>query len=206
MIESHSHITDHSTAENPDADIWQRLKRGDRRSLEIIYKQNVRALYLYGRKFSSDQQLIEDCIQEVFMTLWERRFVIGDTDAIKPYILTSLRRRMIRVTSKNHILIDRNFEIEEYDFNLEFNPEEKLISAEDNREMIKKLSEELNALSKKQQEVVYLKYHCGLNYEEIADVMSINYQSARNLMHKALTLLRKEFLQLLLVLSFLEVE
>lgn len=186
-----------------DTEIWQKLKNSDNQALKLIYDQHIKILYLYGRRFSKDKGVIEDCIQELFMTLWERRFIIGDTDAIRPYLLTSLRRRMIRVTSKNHIKIDRNFEIEKYDFNIEFSSEERLINDEDSTELISKLSTELNKLSKKQQEVIYLKYHCGLGYEEIADVMAINYQSARNLMHKSLLLLRKQFSHFLIILSIL---
>ncbi|MFY0651704.1 MAG: sigma-70 family RNA polymerase sigma factor [Cyclobacteriaceae bacterium] len=202
---AYSHIESAQFENVSDQEIWDKLRASDRKALKYIYDQNVKLLYLYGQKFSTDQGLVEDCIQELFMTIWERRFVLGHTNAIRPYILTSLRRRMIRATSQNHIQIDRNFEIEEYDFNLEFNAEEKLILAEDNTALIEKLSMELNKLTNKQQEVVYLKYHCGLGYEEIAEVMSINYQSARNLMHKALTILRKEFLMLFLMLSPLHI-
>jgi len=202
-MEAHSTINHSKPEVFSDAEIWQRLKKSDSQALKLIYHQHIKILYLYGGRFSKDKGVIEDCIQELFMTLWERRFIIGNTDAIRPYLLTSLRRRMIRVTSKNHIRIDRNFEIEKYDFNIEFSSEEKLINSEDNIEVIKKLSKELNKLTKKQQEVVYLKYHCGLGYEEIADIMTINYQSARNLMHKSLLLLRKQFPQILILLSLL---
>ncbi|MEQ6119493.1 sigma-70 family RNA polymerase sigma factor [Reichenbachiella sp. MALMAid0571] len=202
-MEAHSTIHHSATEGTSDVEIWQKLKKSDSQALKLIYNQHIKILYMYGGKFSKDKEVIEDCIQELFMTIWERRFIIGDTDAIRPYLLTSLRRRMIRVTSKNHIKIDRNFEIEKYDFNIEFGSEEKLINSEDNAELINKLSNELNKLTKKQQEVIYLKYHCGLSYEEIADVMTINYQSARNLMHKSLLLLRKQFSQLLLILSLL---
>tara|TARA_R110002096_G_scaffold53070_1_gene137968 strand:- start:142 stop:750 length:609 start_codon:yes stop_codon:yes gene_type:complete len=199
-----AYSTIHHSAEGiSDVEIWQRLKKSDNQALKLIYNQHIKVLYLYGGKFSKNREVIEDCIQELFMTLWERRFIIGDTDAIRPYLLTSLRRRMIRVTSKNHIRIDRNFEIEKYDFNIEFSSEEQLINDEDSTELINKLSTELNKLTKKQQEVIYLKYHCGLGYEEIADVMAINYQSARNLMHKSLLLLRKQFSQLLIFSSIL---
>ncbi|MEQ9289110.1 MAG: sigma-70 family RNA polymerase sigma factor [Cyclobacteriaceae bacterium] len=197
------HITTPQTGKMSDAEVWQKLKGDDKTALEYIYNQNIEVLYRYGHKFSNDRGLIEDCIQEVFLTLWERRFVIGDTDAIKPYILTALRRRMIRATSKNHIRIDRNFEIEEYDFHMEYNPEEKLIMTQDDEGKIKRLSDELNKLTIKQQEVVYLRYHCELNYEEIAGIMAISYQSARNLMFKTLKLLRKQFLQLLLIFGLL---
>ena len=196
----YSYRTDHSF----DKEIWQKLKQGEKGALQHIYDQNIKLLYSYGYKFCTDRELLEDCIQEVFMTLWERRSVVGDTDSIRPYLLTSLRRRIIRTVSRNHIQIDRNFEIDKYDFNIDFNPEKKLISSEDSKYLIEKINRELNQLTKKQQEVVYLKFHCGLSYSEIAEIMTIKYQSVRNLMHKTLRLLRNKFTNLTFMLSLLQ--
>lgn len=174
-----------------DVEIWRRLKLGDRGALDFIFNQHVEILYLYGSKFSSDVQLVEDCIQEVFLTLWNRRLVLSDTDTIRPYLFTALRRRIIKVVSGNKIVINRDFEIENYNFILEFSAEEKLMSKQDELAKIKSLTTVLNRLSQKQREVLYLKYYSDLNYFEIASVMSINYQSVRNLMHKAIKALRR---------------
>ncbi|MFZ4581367.1 MAG: RNA polymerase sigma factor, partial [Paludibacter sp.] len=51
------------------------------------------------------------------------------------------------------------------------------------KELIKKLYSELN---KNQQEAIYHRYVEGLSCEEIADLMHINYQSAKNLIHRAI--------------------
>jgi DNA-directed RNA polymerase specialized sigma24 family protein len=38
----------------------------------------------------------------------------------------------------------------------------------------------------KTKEALYLRYHQGLNVEQIADMLDVNYQSANNLLHRAL--------------------
>ncbi len=188
------HRTNHGELSRlADAEIWQKLKSGDRAALDFIFNQHIEILYVYGSKFSTNVQLVEDCIQDVFLTLWNRRLVLSDTDTIRPYLLTSLRRRIIKAVSGNRIIIDRNFEIENYNFLLEFSAEEKLVQKQDDLARVKKLSLLLNKLSQKQKEVLYLKYFGKLNYFEIAEVMDINYQSVRNLTHKALKTLKTHF-------------
>ena len=48
----------------------------------------------------------------------------------------------------------------------------------------------LEGLTKRQQEILYLKYYNDLDYHAIGEIMDLNYQSARNLAFRALEALR----------------
>ena len=61
----------------------------------------------------------------------------------------------------------------------------------------------LNRLSKRQREALYLRFFDGFSYERIAEVMSLNTQSIRNLIFNALKVLRKAMLVSLSLLYFL---
>ncbi len=49
----------------------------------------------------------------------------------------------------------------------------------------------LNSLPKRQKEVLHLKYYEELIFEEVAQVIHLNYQSVLNHIHRALTNLRR---------------
>ena len=49
----------------------------------------------------------------------------------------------------------------------------------------------LAGLSKRQQEVIYLRYYVDADIEEIAEIMSVNRQSVYNLLHDSLKKLKK---------------
>jgi RNA polymerase sigma factor (sigma-70 family) len=49
----------------------------------------------------------------------------------------------------------------------------------------------LSQLSSRQKEAIFLKYNFGLDYEEVSKVLNINYQSARNLIHRGISRIRK---------------
>jgi RNA polymerase sigma-70 factor (ECF subfamily) len=50
---------------------------------------------------------------------------------------------------------------------------------------------EIEQLPTRQQEVLYLKYFEGMDYEEISQIMSVNYQVVRNYAYRGLSRLRK---------------
>jgi RNA polymerase sigma-70 factor (ECF subfamily) len=49
----------------------------------------------------------------------------------------------------------------------------------------------INQLSNRQKEIVYLKLYQQLSYEEVSEIMQINYQAARNLFYQAIKSLRE---------------
>ena len=150
-------------------------------------------LYQYGFKFTNDHKQIEDCIQDLFLDLWEKRAGLGETDNIKPYLLTAFRRKLVRALSKNNITIDRNFTLENYNFIITASAESYLTDKEAEAALISTVANHLSKLPKKQREVLYLRYYCELGYDEIASVMNISYQSARNLMYKAIKTMKRYF-------------
>ncbi len=48
----------------------------------------------------------------------------------------------------------------------------------------------LGRLSNRQREIIYLKYYQNLSYEEVSEIMNINYQVARNLLYQAIKSLK----------------
>jgi len=173
-----------------DQEIWQQLKRGDKSALEMIYREHIDALISYGLKFTSDQQIVEDAIQDLFIDIWRRKDTIGDTDAIRPYLLVSIRRRIVKILSrKNKHQVD--ISPDEVDFEVELAVDEIISMDEEADIRSQKIKQAFTQLSARQKEILYLKYYQNLDYDKICEVMDINYQSARNLVAKGIRALKK---------------
>ena len=168
---------------NPN-ELWSQLKAGDKNALEQIYRGHVDLLFKYGCRFSNNTQLVEDCVQDLFMEIWRNRKGLSQTDSIKRYLLASIRRKIIKHLEKGKKLVST----EDHDpsFELEIAIEERLIDAETKIALSQQLKKAFDSLSKRQKEAVYLKYYAGLDYEDIVTVMDIGYQSLRNLVSNAL--------------------
>ena len=74
-------------------------------------------------------------------------------------------------------------------------PEE--IFSEDQK---KELSRAMKTLTSRQREAIYLRYIREISIEDIAAMLNMNYQSARNLIHRSIQKLRKELLTAIFIL------
>ena len=84
-----------------DEEVWGIFKSGNEEALGFIYRSNISILYKYGNKFSSNGQLVEDCIQDLFLTIWKNRENLSATNSIKLYLLGALRKKLIRYAEKD---------------------------------------------------------------------------------------------------------
>jgi RNA polymerase sigma factor (sigma-70 family) len=186
-----------------DPELWQAFKSGSREAFAQIYNQHIQDLLSYGYRVTSDRQLIKDSVQDLFLHIWRNREKLADTDSIRFYLYRSLRNRIIRNSERNnHTAIDSAGLFENIIGELSF--EDDLIANEQLTEQHLRLKHAIQQLPKRQQEIIQLRYYHDFSLEEISEMMDINNQSVRNLLHRAITELRQHFILLgWLVLSFL---
>lgn len=169
--------------------IWKKFKRGNQSAFSTVYHHFYPSLYFFAVKATVHPEIAQECVQELFVTLWSSRKRLGDVAEIKPYLFKSLRRIIHRyAVSRTH----RTPLAEEDYCALTFSPEDFLIQAEEDTYRQHTLAEMLNQLPARQREAVYLKYYEGLTYSQIAEVLHINYQSVVNLIYQAFQQLRKQ--------------
>lgn len=189
------------TEEFDDSLLWQAFKRGERTAFESLLNHYYPILLNYGFRFYRDKEFVKDCVHDLMIEIWSRREHLGDVVSIKTYLLQALRKNIIRESSRLKWFRDAEKISDEHDFDVEFNVETYLISREIENEYLQKLQSELSKLTKRQREAIYLKFTQNLSYEEIANIMAINYRSAINLIHEAIKAIRQNWF-LILFLSF----
>ncbi len=170
--------------------LWKCLIASEEAALDGLMQLFFEELFHYGTKFSRDDDLIKDCIQDLFLDLWERRHTLRKDVLVKPYLLVALRRRIHRVWQMNQLKTDLTIQP---DFSAEFTVEEHIIYSEQTRFIARQMQQLLDALPARQKEVIYLKYFQELDREQIASVMNITLQSVSNLLQEALRKLRGQW-------------
>jgi len=171
-----------------DTLLWQRFRIGDSAAFDQLVKLHYRTLFRYGTRLDRDDEYVKDCIQDVFVELWQRRKTVSDTSFVPFYLLKSLRRRIFRGRARWGW--DWESLQDDYHFEVEFSMETQLITREASAEQIQQLERLLNGLSPRQKEVVFLKFYQNLTHEQIAEMMAVNRQSVYNILHEALQRLR----------------
>jgi len=173
------------------AAIWmQRLQQNDERALASLMEMYYDDLYNYASRFAKDDGLIKDCIQEVFISLWQRRETVGTILSPKYYFLRAIKNKILKSLHKNNRTATSALLQSEYDFYHEFSIERVIIERQVSEEKAEKLRKTLSLLSKRQKEIIYLKYYQYLDHGQIAELMSLSSQSVYNLLHEAIHKLR----------------
>ncbi len=185
-----------TTTATDDKILWDRLKGGEVSALGQLYERYVRVLYSYGKKIGHYDKLVEDSIQDLFVDLWQSRERLGEVETARFYLFRSLRRRLYKSSLKKEALgeeIDESFPA----IGQALSQEEAIILEEQSERNAQLLNDLIRNLPVRQSEALLLYYYQDFTYEEIASLMAINEQSARNLVQRALHKLKKDMLPFL---------
>jgi RNA polymerase sigma factor (sigma-70 family) len=167
--------------------IWNDFKNGEKYALSHIYYQHVKQLYSYGRKFTRDEEIVKDTIQDLFFDLIRTRENLGNTDNIRFYLMKSFRRKLTLNLKKVLNLSDNH----EPGLQITYSVEEDFIYQETVSKKEQRIQQGLKELAPKQREILYYRYTCELEYDQICEMMSLKYDSARKLTYRALQALKK---------------
>src|SRR6185503_5953777 len=168
-------------------DLLKRLQQNDSGALAALMGLYYDDLHNYGARFTTDDALVKDCIQEIFISLWQRRETADTILSPKFYLLRATKNKILKSLHKNN---HTAFPTKEYDFSYELSIEQIIIEKQVNEEKVQKLRKTLELLSKKQKEIIYLKYYHHLDPTQIADLMNVTRQTVYNLLHETLHKLR----------------
>ena len=168
-------------------DLLKRLQRNDAEALASLMWLYYDDLHNYGARFTTDKALVKDCIQEIFISLWQRRETADTILSPKFYLLRAIKNKILKSLHKNN---HSDFLNNEYYFSYELSIEQIIIERQVNEEKVQKLRKTLELLSKKQKEIVYLKYYHHLDHTQIAELMNVTRQTVYNLLHETLNKLR----------------
>lgn len=187
---------------NTDTKYWKAFQAGDRSAFAFLLDQYYQDLLKYGRRLVQNEDLAKDCLHDLFVNLWSHRKQLDLPISIKAYLLSSYRRELLKTKRRNFWSISKA-DINEYsELDVQFNIESYLIENEIENETLLKLKQNLSNLSKRQREVLFLRFNEELEYESISKIMNINQHSAINLVYEALKILRKNWVLVTLITLF----
>ncbi|MDJ1504415.1 RNA polymerase sigma factor [Xanthocytophaga agilis] len=183
-----------------DEVLFQHLQNGDSDAFAELYRRYVKVLYNYAYRLSGSKDKAQDAVQDTFVEIWNRRESIGKIQNAKAYLLSCTRRRLTLVVQEHNFVSSLSVSESYLDLLVAEHTVEQFIITEENfRQSVYLLKSCLQELPKREYECLHLRFFEELSYEEIAQVMNITTQSARNTTGKALTKLRQHFPKSLLI-------
>ncbi|HBL78085.1 MAG: hypothetical protein A2W90_13440 [Bacteroidetes bacterium GWF2_42_66] len=169
---------------------------GSEKGFSPIYYSYFDLLYYVGLKYTSNTQIIEDSIQNIFLYLLKSRNKLKHITNVKAYLLKSFRRQLFLDLKKQkkfffpEQLIETSFD---YFNGTEQNTPEK----EEQSELQSAIKKSIQNLSDKQQEIIYLRYDCELSYEEISNILGISVDSCYKSVYRSIKIMKTNVKQML---------
>ncbi len=168
-----------------DQSIWEKIGSGKECCFEYIYNKYSDDLFRYGQKICKDRALVEDCIHDVFLHLWQNRKKVRIKSSIKFYLLKTFKRNLIKkLDQKKGVSLDLLTDSQNSLW--ENSIQELLLEKQILMESNKNVRNAINHLSERQREAIFLRYMEGLSYEKTAELMNMQKPSLYNLVQKAI--------------------
>ncbi len=173
-------------------EIWnQFILDGNQDALSRIYFHYYDLLFDYGQKHTSDIQLVEDVIQDIFINFIKVRRSIGNVKNLSGYLLTTFRRQLYLDLNKQRKLVSTE-QLPEEQFDYYKSPEQEGLDQESMERIHSTIRECIGKLTPKQQEMIYLRFEREISYEEIAQTLNISVDSCYKSTYRSIRIIRSE--------------
>ncbi len=155
-----------------------------------LYDTHIDNLFAFGSRFTSDRELIKDCIHDVFVKFYTQKEKLETVGNIESYLYISLRNRINDEFRRNLHLCDN--EINDTSMRMLAENEEYYAERmEQQMALTASVEKSFEKLSPRQQQIINLYFIEQRKYDDICRIMGINYQSVRNLVHRSISRLRR---------------
>ena len=179
MMEQTNHSTDTLLAS---------FQAGNMAAFSQLYNLHINVLFNYGLKLTIDKELLKDCIHDIFVKLYTKKDELGTIDNLRSYLFISLKNKLCDELRRRMYMSDTA--VEEVSISTPTDVEDDYMEEEQSKNEFSLVRRLLDQLSPRQREALTLYYIEEKKYEDICEIMNMNYQSVRNLMHRGLTKLR----------------
>jgi len=163
---------------------------GNEKAFEKLFNTYRNMLYKYCYGMVASKPYAEEIVQEVFLTVWEKRTTLNPDLSFKSFLFTVTRNKTIiflKRAAKSREICDEIF----YNSQKFSTPADRLLR-EKEVEQIKQ--EALDLLPARRRLIFEMSRNESKSYEEIAKELGLSINTVKNQMSKALSTLREYLL------------
>lgn len=186
-----------------DEQLLQQIAVGDRQAFTELYQCYWEDLFITAARALRDKAEAADVVQDVFLSLWNRRSELNLLGSLAAYLHTSVRYKCIHYIEKN--ITRRDYLVQLAEVIVSAAPKSAEIDLE-LKEVQQTVYKAVAKMPPKMRKVYKLSRQQQLTHKEIAENMSISVETVKKHIHHALHLIRKDLLphtlSLLISVSF----
>ena len=171
--------------------LWEMfVSQNNQEALSIIYKNHFDLLYNFGFKYTSDKEVIENSIQNIFVYFLKIRKKLGPVNNVSGYLMQSFRRQLfLELKKEKKNVLFETFPEEYFNYDNVRKENEEDEEKDHLYQIVMKIIENLNP---KQKEIINLRFIYGLNYKEISSMLDISVDSCYKSVYRSVIAIRYE--------------
>ena len=189
---------------NNNKSIINALKAGEEYVFDAVYRHYFRRLCAFCSQYVSEQEEIEEIVQDTMMWLWENRatFVPDTTSSLRQYLITSVKRRCFNVLRRQEkeILEESSWFEQEQDDYYEF------IDLSVVNELQSLIQEAIDELPSSYRQAFTMHRFQDKTRQEIAETLQVSIKTVDYRIQQSLKILRerlKDYLPILAIYGFI---
>jgi RNA polymerase sigma-70 factor (ECF subfamily) len=176
-----------------DNKIWERIKKGNSKSFELLFSRYHSRLCLYSFRLVADEAAAEEIVNDVFLKIWNKRKEIQINVGIKPYLFRCVFNASNDYLNQNRFAKQRiHLEIDQQISDLVRLNEDYIFDLLESEEVDKDVMNAIELLPKQCRIIFCLSRFEMLTYSEISEKLNISVNTVKTQISRALDSLRKQ--------------
>jgi RNA polymerase sigma-70 factor (ECF subfamily) len=171
--------------------LWIKVKNGDLKAFELLYKSNFSALCLYAYGIVRDYEIVKEIVNDVFLKIWQKREELEIRYEIKSYLLRCVHNGCCNYLKSKSAsgwskLKEMNDNMEE----IIGTNEDGLLEIMSYRDVEKDVTRSIEELPPQCREIFHLSRFDLFTYQEISEKLNISVNTVKTQISRALVQLR----------------
>lgn len=183
-----------------DKELLQRIPEDDSMAFTILYRRHWEDMFVIATKALRNKTEASDVVQDVFLSLWNRRHELSIEGSLVNYLHTAVRYKVIHYIQKN--ITRHNYLALLADISVNWLPPDAEVNLQ-LEELQKALSSVVTKMPPKMQQVYILSRREQLSHKEIAEQLSVSVETVKKHIQHALQLIKTALHHALTLISIL---
>lgn len=169
-----------------DQQLMELIRQDDRNAFDQIYKRYWKKLFMYAGKVVRDEDEAQDIVQDIFVSLWQRRREELCINSLSSYLHGAVRYKGLRyvrsnLTKHNYLSSLQNF----------FETGSDMLNEQlDVKELNLLIHDQIGQLPPKMKEIFILSRIEQLSHKEIAERLNISDKTVKKQINRSLNIFR----------------
>jgi RNA polymerase sigma-70 factor (ECF subfamily) len=177
---------------SPDSELVRRIRAGDERALEIVFRAHFAGMSTFVERFVRSPDVAEELVQDIFLKIWTKREQLTEIESLKTYLYRAARNQALNFLRRAKL--ERRWQEER---GVAGEPTTTFAADDDasGQELAAAVQAAIDQLPPRCREVFLLSRVGGLTYAEIARTLGVSVKTVETQMGRGLKALREALAQ-----------